>query len=112
MHTATGTLTAHHNATRPAHYPQRIEIRNHPVLAAALRGAWVGALIGITIFGLLLWLSGAPILAPRYITLYLCGIAMCTAGVAGIAARPLTEEQFPKRAYTRPHCRKLRCYAR
>ena len=86
MHTATGTFTSHSTAfpkrARPASRPQITEKANHP----ALSGAKLGGIIGIVIFGLLLWLSGAPVLALRYITLYLCGIAMCTAGGASIAA--------------------------
>jgi len=54
--------------------------------AAALRGAVVGTLLGIFIFGALLLIARADFFALRYLALYLCGIAMCTAAGAAILA--------------------------
>lgn len=90
MHTATGTMTPHagalHQATTNRKHAQQHENTAHTTAAAALRGASVGALIGVAIFGILLSIAGVSLFELRYTALYLCGIAMCTAGGSAIAA--------------------------
>ena len=66
--------------------PKGFAREHRPTLAAALRGAIAGALAGMFIFGVLLLIARVDFFALRYLALYLCGIAMCTAAGAGILA--------------------------
>ena len=89
MHTATGTLTGHAAPASPAvkrFGPQGIEKTPGSLGESAFKGALVGAAMGITIFGFLLWLAGVDLTALRYIALFLGGIAMFIVGGAVIAA--------------------------
>jgi len=63
-----------------------LEREHRSTRAAAQTGAFAGGILGILIFGFLLWLAGVDMLALRFITLYLGGIAMCTVGGASISA--------------------------
>jgi hypothetical protein len=61
--------------------------REHRPTRTALRwGAFAGAVFGIAVFGVLLWISGLNPATLRFIALYLSGIALCTAGGAAIFA--------------------------
>ena len=66
--------------------PKGFAREHRPTRAAALRGSFVGALAGVFIFGALLLIARANFLALRYLALYLCGIAICTAAGAAILA--------------------------
>ena len=59
---------------------------HRPTRTAALRGALVGAIFGVAIFGTLLAIARADFFALRFMALYLSGIAMLIAGGALIFA--------------------------
>ena len=61
--------------------------RDHrPTRAAALRGAVVGVIFGVAVFGLLLWIAGVNLFELRYMALYLSGIAISAALWAAVLA--------------------------
>jgi uncharacterized membrane protein len=62
------------------------EREHRPTRTAALRGALVGAILGIAVFGALLAIARADFFALGFLALYVCGIAMCSAGGALIFA--------------------------
>ena len=62
------------------------ERQHRPTRTASLRGACAGAIFGVAIFGMLLFIAGVNLLELRYMALYLSGIALCTGGGAVILA--------------------------
>jgi hypothetical protein len=104
MHIVAGTFTSQEEALSALHdlekqgvAPVRMNViqsgdrkgfeREHRSMGkAAFWGAVTGAVFGVTICGILLWIAGVNILALRYIALYLGGIAISTVGGAGVFA--------------------------
>lgn len=62
------------------------EREHRPTRTALRRGALVGLIFGLAVFGTLLKIAGVNLTELRFIALYLSGIALCTAGWAGIFA--------------------------
>lgn len=62
------------------------EREHRPTRTALRRGALVGLIFGLVVFGALLKIAGVNLAELRFIALYLSGIALCTAGWAAIFA--------------------------